>query len=152
MFIDHKEYLDVRDLSDLMIEGADAIAENDFANLQEKSETVEMLRELYKLTVALRQGSTRTDSVEFNLSSETFVEDMKTVAQELSDFQNNHSPTLIAGYYFTEATQEYVEDVYNLDLSKMPDLLVIDWTETAAKYKQGHFEVKLEDESYFAQN
>lgn len=151
MPVNHKEYLDVRDLADQMREAADEFEAQEFATPDDREDVVETLRAFYDLTVDLRNGATSVYAVEFEPDNEDFVNDMKAAAQELEDFQNAHGPTLIHEAYFVESIEELVEDAYGVEVKKMPPFLVIDWTATASNVRPNYFEVTLDGKTYLAE-
>lgn len=151
MAIEHKGYLDVRDLAD---QARDAIGEfeaQDFATSGEKEDVVETLRDFYDLAAELRNGASYAYESEFDPESEDFVSDMKAMAQEIEDFQNEHSPTLIHESYFADSVEELVGDVHGVSVSKMPGFLVIDWDATANNLRPNYFEVIIDSRIYLAE-
>lgn len=125
--INPKEYHDGRKLADQMREAIEEFEAQNFATSEDKEDVVETLRTFYDLTVDLRNGSTYAYGVEFNPDSEDFVNDMKTVAQELEDIQNAHGPKLIHETYFEESIKELGEDDPDIVTKIIPDIIIIDW-------------------------
>ncbi|MBC9706010.1 MAG: hypothetical protein H9W81_13760 [Enterococcus sp.] len=151
MPIAHKEYLDVRDLAAQFREVIVEFEEQSFTTVDDKDDVLRALKTFYDLCFELSRGLISSDDFAFEPNGEDFVSDMRILATEIENFQNEHSPTLIHEDYFTESIQDLVGDIYGLTMKKMPSFLTIDWEDTADNLRPNYFEVKLDGKTYLAE-
>lgn len=132
--IDHSDYLDIRDLSELAVTCGEILNEEG-PDEDEVTEAKETLAKLAAFANERGYGADETDAVS---------------VEGALDSVGYNEPTLIADSYFTESVKELVTDCGYLPID-LPSFIGnnINWDGVADDLKADYSEVTLDGETYW---